>query len=187
MVFVKKKNSACEVMRSIKYISSVIIILILAGSCRKIQMLPDTPYIKFTSFAVIDSTDILGNYCKGGRLKFYFEDGDGDLGLKEAETGATDTTNMFFILYRKTDGVMVEVSDSSDLLRPSNYRIPFMERTGRNQILKGTISVTFLYTFYEPKDSIYIKYDFYIKDRAEHYSDTASTSEIALSVNGIYK
>jgi hypothetical protein len=117
-------------------------------------MLPDEPYIKFSSFAVFDSTDILGNYCKGGRLKFYFEDGDGDLGLDVAEAGVADTTNLFFTLYKKTDGVMVQVSDSGDLLKPSNYRIPYMERTGRNKILKGTISVTFLYTFYESRDSI---------------------------------
>jgi hypothetical protein len=173
-------------MRPIKYIVFFIIIIIIIGSCHKIQILPVEPYIKFTSFAVFDSTDILGNYCKGGRLKFYFEDGDGDLGLKVAEEGGADTTNLFFTLYRKTGGVMVQVPDSGDLLKPSNYRIPFMERTGRNKILKGTISVTFLYTFYEPRDSIFVKYDFYLKDRAEHYSDTVSTSEIALSVNGLY-
>jgi hypothetical protein len=186
VVFVQKKYSTREVMKPIKYTVLIILILILGGSCHKIQMLPDEPYIKFSSFAVFDSTDILGNYCKGGRLKFYFEDGDGDLGLDVAEAGVADTTNLFFTLYKKTDGVMVQVSDSGDLLKPSNYRIPYMERTGRNKILKGTISVTFLYTFYESRDSILIKYNFYIKDREEHYSDTVSTSEIPLSVNGLY-
>jgi hypothetical protein len=80
---------------------------------------------------------------------------------------------------------MAEVPDN-DLLKPSDYRIPYMERTGRNKILKGTITVSFLYTFYEPKDSSIIRYDFYIKDRALNVSDTASTSEIELSINGLY-
>jgi hypothetical protein len=171
-------------MRSLKY-SALILLALMLGSCHKIIQLPDTPYIKFTSFAVFDTTDILGNICKGGRLKFYFEDGDGDLGLKAAESGETDTSNLFLTLYRKTSGIITEVPDN-DLMKPSDYRIPYMERTGQNKILKGTIDVTFFYQFYEPTDSDIFKYRFYIKDRAENYSDTVFTSEIPLSVNSVY-
>jgi hypothetical protein len=73
----------------------------------------------------------------------------------------------------------------NDLLKPSSYRIPYMERLGQNKILKGTISVTFLYLFYSPSDTI--RYDFYIKDRAQNVSNVASTNEIILSVNNVYK
>jgi hypothetical protein len=59
-----------------------------------------------------------------------------------------------------------------------------MERLGLNKILKGTISVTFLYLFYSPGDTI--SYDFYIKDRALNESNVESTSEVVLSVNDIY-
>jgi len=59
-----------------------------------------------------------------------------------------------------------------------------MERLGQNKILKGTISVTFIYQTYLPTDTI--KYDFYVKDRAENESNVASTSEIVPSVNKIY-
>ena len=171
-------------MRSLKY-SALILVALLAGSCHKIVQLPDTPYIKFTSFAVFDTTDILGNNCKGGRLKFYFEDGDGNVGNNPAESGETDTTNLFLTLYRKTNGVMTEVPDN-DLMKPSGYRIPYMERTGQNKILKGTIAVTFSYTFYNVTDSSIFKYRFFIKDRAENYSDTVYTCEIPLSVNNVY-
>jgi len=158
---------------------------LMLGSCHKIVQLPDTPYIKFTSFTVFDTTDILGNDCKGGRLKFYFEDGDGNLGLDPAETGATDTTDLFLTLYRKVSGVMTEVPDN-DLMKPAGYRIPYMERTGQNKILKGTIAVTFFYEFYTIADSNIFKYRFYIKDRADNYSDTVYTCEIPLSVNNVY-
>ncbi len=74
---------------------------------------------------------------KGGRLKFYFEDGDGNLGLPAPEPGQeNDSTNLFFTLYRMTDGVMDPAPDD-DPLKPSDYRIPYMERTGQNKILKG--------------------------------------------------
>ena len=59
-----------------------------------------------------------------------------------------------------------------------------MVRLGQNKILRGTISVTFLYLFYSPTDTI--KYDFYIKDRALHESNVASTSEIVISTNNVY-
>jgi hypothetical protein len=171
-------------MRRLKF-PVLFLMALMLGSCHKIVQLPDTPYIKFTSFAVFDTADILGNDCKGGRLKFYFEDGDGDLGLNAAESGGTDTTNLYFTLYRKTHGVMTEVPDN-DLMKPAGYRIPYMERTGQNKILKGTITVTFFYEFYNIADSDTFKYRFYIKDRAENYSDTVYTSEIPLSVNSVY-
>ena len=179
-------NIIRESMRVIKYLTMIVLIAIFAGSCRKIQQLPPEPRVDFLSFAVFDTTDILGNSCKGGRLNFYFEDGDGDIGLRTPETGETDTTNLFLTLYRKTNGVMVQVPDN-DIMKPSNYRIPYMERTGQNKILKGTISITFLYLFYSPADTDTVRYDFYIEDRADNFSNTESTSEIALSVNNLYE
>jgi hypothetical protein len=173
-------------MRIFKFIIIIILAAVAFASCVKIQQLPPVPKIEFTSFEVFDTTDILGNDCKGGRLNFYFEDGDGDLGLHPAESAEeSDTTNLFLTLFRKTGGIMAQVPDN-DLMKPSAYRIPYMERTGQNKILKGTISVTFLYLFYVPADNDTIRYDFYIKDRAGNISNTAATSEIALSVNDLY-
>jgi len=169
-------------------ISNTLIVLLLvlaAGSCKKIEQLPAEPSIEFTSFTIFDTTDILGNRTKAGRLKFYFEDGDGNLGLNEpSRIFDVDTTNLFFTLYRKKNGIMVEAPDN-DPLRPSAYRIPYMERIGQNKILKGTISVVFLYMFYNRTDTI--KYDFFLKDRALNESNTESTSEIVISENKVYK
>ncbi len=152
-------------------------------SCTKIEHLSPIPSISYTSFTIFDTTDILGNESKAGRLKFYFEDGDGDIGLKVPSEGQADSTNLFFSLYRKTDGVMVPANED-DPLYPSPYRIPYMERLGQNKILKGTISVTFLYLFYTPADTI--KYEFFLKDRALNESNVASTGEIIISTNDVY-
>lgn len=171
-------------MRRIKYLVIVFAGLLASNGCRKIEQLPAEPSVKFTSFAVFDTTDILGNSEKGGRLKFYFEDGDGNMGLPEPTGADEDTTNLFLTLYRKTNGGMVKVQDD-DPLKPSAYRIPYMTRTGINKVLKGTISVTFVYLFWSPADTI--MYEFYIKDRAENISNVAETCEIVLNVNDIYK
>lgn len=170
-------------MRLIKYLVILSTLFLALGSCRKIEHLSPVPHIEFRSFAVFDTLDILGNHAKGGRLKLYFEDGDGNLGLNTPTGTQTDTTNIFFTLFRKTGGTMAP-APANDPLKPSSYRIPYMERLGQNKIIKGTISVTFLYLFYTPKDTI--SYDFYIKDRDQNESNVASTGEIVLSVNNIY-
>jgi len=170
-------------MGIINKLSIVLIVLIALGSCKKIEQLPDRPLIEFTSFAIFDTIDILGNSAKGGRLKFYFQDGDGNLGLQDPTGNQTDSTNLFFTLFRKTDGKMV-LAPPNDPLRPSDYRIPYMIRLGQNKILKGTISVTFLYLFYSPADTI--KYSFHIKDRAQNVSNEETTAEIIVSENNTY-
>jgi hypothetical protein len=171
-------------MRKIKCLVILLTGLLALNACKKVQQLPASPSVKFTSFAVFDTTDILGNTEKGGRLKFYFEDGDGNVGLPEPSGQSVDTTNLFLVLFRKVNGEMVKAPEN-DPLKPSDYRIPYMVRMGTNQILKGTIAVTFVYLFWSPADTI--RYDFYIKDRADNISNTESTCDVILSVNDVYK
>ncbi len=172
-----------KTMRQLKYPGLVLMTLIALASCRKIQQLSPVPHIEYTSFAIFDTTDILGNKSQGGRLKFYFEDGDGDLGLNAPGIGQGDSTNLFFTLYRKVNGIMVQAQDN-DPLKPSAYRIPYMDRLGQNKILKGTIAVTFIYLTTTPADTI--RYDFYIKDRAQNESNVVSTKEIIPTVPNTY-
>ncbi len=184
VIFVQNRLIAGEIKKSIRYLL-IVIIAVFYGSCTKIQQLPPEPYIEFNSFTVFDTTDILGNTCKGGRLRFYFEDGDGNVGLKPPESTEGDTTNLFFTLFKKVDGIMEQVVDD-DPIKPSSYRIPYMEREGQNKILKGTIYITFIYLFYVPESNDTIRYDFYLKDRDNNYSNEVSTNEIPLSFNGVY-
>lgn len=154
-------------------------------SCEDIQTLPGRPRIEYKNFSIFDTTDILGNSVKGGRLNFYFEDGDGDLGLAApGENLSGDSINLFLKLYRLNDGV-ISPAPGNDPLTPTGFRIPYMIRTGVNRILKGNISVVFLYLFYTTEDTI--RYDFFIKDRAENISNTVSTDTIPIFYNGIYE
>ena len=171
-------------MRKIKIGAFGVLLVFVLFSCGKIETLPAIPSIKFTNFQIFDTIDILGNTAKGGRLKFDFEDGDGNVGLPAPVEGQQqDSTNLFFTLYRVRNGVET-LAAADDPLKPSNYRIPFMEKTGQNKILRGSISVTFLYLFYSESDTI--RYEFYLKDRADNSSNTASTGKISIFVNGIY-
>jgi len=170
----------------IKVVPVYILFSILAlASCGKIETLPPEPRIDYTSFTVFDTTDLLGNEIKEGKLKFYFEDGDGDLGLDVPEENVeSDTINLFVNLFRVNNG-QISPAPVNDPFKPTGFRIPYMERTGQNKILKGDISVIFFYLFYTQEDTI--KYDFYIKDRAGNSSNTASTSLIPVYSTGIYE
>lgn len=164
---------------------TAVILVFSAVSCGEIESLPVTPRIEFTSFEVFDTINYDGTY-KAGRLKFYFEDGDGDIGLHPPVYKFDDSIDLFFTGYRKIRNTFVEITDSLDPVFPYDYRIPYMERLGQNKILKGTIAVTFLYQNYMQVNTDTIKYEFFLKDRAQHYSDTIMTVEIPLSVNGLY-
>jgi hypothetical protein len=160
------------------------LLILLAASCTKVQVLPVVPHITFTDFRIYDTIDMLGNSVKGGTLNFRFEDGDGDIGLQPPTTSQTDSINLFMTLYRQRNGT-VSPAPVNDPFKPTGFRIPYMERPGQNKILKGTIEVDFTYLFYSDQDTI--KYNFFIKDRAGHVSNTDSTSLIPVAVDGTYK
>jgi hypothetical protein len=171
-------------MKSTNYLASFVIILLFIAACSKVQVLPDIPHITYTGFRIYDTTDLLGNIVKGGTLTFHFEDGDGDVGLQQPSDSQTDSINLFLDLFRIKNG-KVNAAPADDPLKPTGFRIPYMDRPGQNKILKGTIEVDFTYLFYETDDTI--KYDFYIKDRAGHVSNVDSTSYIPIAIDGDYK
>jgi len=154
------------------------IIILVPISCKKIQQLPPEPVISFTGFSMFDSTTILGNTHKAGILEFHFEDGDGDIGLAQPypDDPNPDTTNLTFFVYKKGNGLFNEPSDTI------GYRIPYIERIGQNQVLKGTIQITFLYIGYLNSDTIF--YEFFLEDRAGNISNTSQSCEIAFTGEG---
>lgn len=172
------------------YILIAVISLFLLDSCGKIETLSEVPSITFTSFTVVDTTDILGNMNKGGRLKFHFEDGDGDIGteydIETAEYLGVDSVNLFLSLYKKVDGVYALVGED-DILKPSDYRIPYIENEGQVKLLRGDITVAFLYQLYDVASDDTVKYEFYIKDRSDHVSNIETTCDIPLSHNAVYE
>ena len=165
------------------YITLLILALVL-NACEPPRQVSPIPEISFKQFTLFDTIDILGNPTKGGLLEFAFIDGDGDLGLEQPFPGQTDTTNVFFTLFRKVDGTFVEANED-DILNPSDFRIPYIERTGQNKIIEGTVAITLFYLFYELGDTI--MYDFNIEDRAGNLSNTATTCEIYFTLEGSCK
>ena len=170
-------------MKKVKFLIIIFVVAALKTACFQIENVSEIPRVEFISFEIFDSIDYLQNRGKGGRLKFRFEDGDGDIGI--LRTTDNDTTNLKLTLYRKIDGEMQPVTDGNDPLLASNYRIPFLRTIGQSKVVRGTIDVVFFYFFYNQADTI--KYSFFITDRAGNQSNIEYTAEIIVSQNGIYR
>ena len=75
-------------MRMKPWIKLTVILIIVLGivtvSCRRINEYPPEPVIKFTGFdKILKDNDTI---FERGILKFEYTDGDGDLGLEDADT-----------------------------------------------------------------------------------------------------
>lgn len=168
-------------------IKNIALLAVIAGAvaCGKIRQIPPEPHIEFRQLELFDTIEPeLGNPAKAARITFYFEDGDGDIGIGQPIEGEVDTLNLFFTAFTKKDGLFVE-STSSDNVQSTSFRIPYIERTGQNQIIQGTIDIILFYYFFSLDDTV--KYEFYLKDRAGNLSNVEETCEVPFSLLGTCK
>lgn len=153
---------------------------LLAG-CPAPKVLPDVPRVEFQSFILSEEPNPLGTDVLTGRLTFYFEDGDGDIGfyasLDSLSKPDSVNYNLFLTIHEKVNGEYRMV-DTSELDTKPYYRIPPLDREGQNKTLRGEIEVAIEY-FTIDYDTM--KYSFYIMDRAYHRSNTDTTDEIVFN------
>jgi len=168
-------------MKTSTYLIIVSLLCILLTGCPEIQTLPDTPRIEFESFILSEKTDDLGNNILLGELVFLFEDGDGDIGLPQTDSVASEDSlkyNLFLTMFKKIDREYIEVGED-ELGAPLFYRIPYVEpREGQNKTLQGNIKIDFEYPTIEYDT---IRYDFFMYDRARNKSNTVSTTDISFT------
>ena len=146
---------------------ALILFLLLGGfhySCKKKSKYSTIPEITFKSFEKFGADS--------AHLTVYFTDGDGDIGLTQAEDSLF---NFFTIYYQKKNGVF-EVRQPKI---PLNFRIPMLNSSKKSKSLEGDIVITFLNPYYFPTLTMdTIKYEFYLRDRANNESNHEFSSEI---------
>lgn len=171
-----------------KFVSKVLLILLVPVfftfvSCLERIEFPPEPMIKLNGFAkIIDST----GYDNRGIIEIYYEDGDGDIGLTQADTLPPYDYNFIIRYYEKKDSRFEEVfltfynttTQQYDTIN-LNARIPLLTPTGKNKSIKGIIQDTiYINNYSSPYDTV--RFDVYILDRALHQSNTVSTPEILI-------
>jgi hypothetical protein len=148
-----------------------VVLLVFLYSCRKPERFSDIPEIKFINFEefreYLISNDTIIMY--GGTLAFYFQDGDGDIGLDDWMTSPPFDYNFFCNYYEKQYGTFVKI-DSMETIQGKiepfnlNARIPRLSYLPEESI-SGEIYITM--PQYRDSFSEYdtVKLEFYIVDR----------------------
>ena len=151
----------------------------------KIQPVSPVPEIHFKSLkAGLYADTSLGNQLlPGAVLVFSFQDGDADIGVDPSVASDTSlpdsiTYNIFLKPFYKIDSIYYPVKRDTSL-PPPFYRIlydPKLDRVGENKTIKGNISINIIdLPVYDT-----IRYQFYIKDRANHRSNVETTTDIGV-------
>ena len=160
-----------------KYILFGLLTAILHTSCNKTPNYPIEPTIQYTNFKKIPQ----GIKDNKGVLTISFQDGDGDMGLRQQDTVAPynivgDYYYNFFVKYfEKQNGQYVAVP----LPITNNGRIPYIQRNGQRRVAEGDIDMElFINNPFSTYDTI--RYEVYIVDRALHASNTITTPDIII-------
>ena len=169
-------------------------ILFFAFSCKKPIVLPPEPEIEFVSVRTIDTIDSpeLGNRVIYNELKFSLIDGDGDIGNEVYSYNDINYNNTFLKLFKKENGVFSEhkiviyTEDEGELVTDTvvtEYRLPMVPIAGgQDKTLKAHVFLLVAIDLVKlPFDTL--KYELFVKDRADHESNIIETSEIIIPRN----
>lgn len=152
-------------------IALLIIVISSSFSCNRSPQYSVIPYIEFDSIEWIDNSRV--------NLTFYFQDGDGDIGLEgdlQADTLTTDSDYNFFCkYYEKENGEYIYVETAGTL----NARIPPLSYSTPESI-EGTITIErFINNPLSDNNTVCL--EFYIVDRAMNQSNTVRTPDIIIN------
>lgn len=156
-----------------RYFFGVLIFVGALTGCKKPESFPLEPVIKFREFRQ-DSN--------GAVLIFSFTDGDGDVGLDEADTLAPfDKESIFYhnlwcdyYEFQNEEWVLIPLPEDLAFY----YRVPKVEPTGQNPALDGEIELKM--PFYFDPFSPYEKFEFRFRmaDRSLNVSNEERTGTL---------
>lgn len=157
-----------------RLIVPVILLAVFFCSCKQSARFSIIPKIEFVDLEKIANNY---NYDDKANLTFYFQDGDGDIGL-EGNISPSDTLpeqkyNLFINYYEKQNGQFVKIDSINN-----NARIPYLSNNVPESIEGEITYEIYINNYLSPYDTVY--FDFYIVDRALHRSNTVRTPEIII-------
>ncbi|MDD3686212.1 MAG: hypothetical protein PHE56_05535 [Bacteroidales bacterium] len=159
-------------MKSKFFIILSILMLVGIVSCFKPDVYPPEPHIDFVEFVFVDTVDALDNPVLNGTLKFFFVDGDGDIGH---DTTSPIKNTIFIEKFAIRNGQEVLL----DLQIPLEFYVPVFENSDPDMALKGDMFVNDLNEIFPFSDDTII-YKFYIVDRAGNKSNVEETGFLIL-------
>jgi hypothetical protein len=160
-----------------KFTCFIILICIFLGACKKPVQYSEIPEIKFISYEQHqESYDINGEILimDCGTLTYYFQDGDGDLGLDASDLKLPPfntfpySNNFFCDCYEKRNGIFEKII-VPDTMQGFNGCFPRLSKLSKESINGELYHKMVSYHENSPYDTV--KLVFYIVDRALHHSN----------------
>ncbi|MBK5284644.1 MAG: hypothetical protein JJE25_04525 [Bacteroidia bacterium] len=144
------------------------LLMVISFSCKKGNEYPIEPEIKFKSLTTEKDGQGKDIYAT---LTISFTDGDGDI-------GADDGNNNFIVGYYRKQNNIWTLDASYDY----SGRIKVVTSTGKSRALRGDISYD-IDQAVMPQGAVNdtVRFNVYIYDRAQHQSNTVTTSEIVIN------
>ena len=159
-------------------------LLLLFPSCIKEEKYSDIPEIRYQQFTLVYANDTVA-YPFRGILSIYFQDGDGDIGLRAKDTlppfnkDGDYYYNYVIRYFEKRDSAgYTEVI----LNPPYSARLPILNQGYEGKPIKGVIVDTLELDPHPEFDTI--RFELFIYDRALNKSNVLVTPVIALRRQG---
>ncbi len=180
-----------------KYFLSALVIFAMISSCKKDQTFSTTPEVTFDNF--IKYSDAAGVDTAVDFI-FTIKDGDGDIGFLENEFNTScgaDNSNLY-ISYEEKNGagyrpkkIWTQVTDITtncdtniyfDSVQVKfNQRMQYIEPPGNSKSIEATVTYRMDYISALILLNTQGRFQFYIRDRANHISNTAVSTDLLLS------
>ncbi len=163
--------------RLLFFFGMIAAIIAVSAGCIKKEKYPDTPLISMISYTSVFGT---GAYAVEGIITISYQDGNGDIGLREDEkqspfdTGSPYYYNLVISYYEKQKGVFTRIEPYF----PISARIPPLTEGFANEPIKGTITDTIPLNPKPVYDTV--RFELFIYDRALHKSNVVTTPDIIL-------
>ncbi|MBQ3658096.1 MAG: hypothetical protein II956_14840 [Bacteroidales bacterium] len=164
----------------------IIFLISTLYACSKLETYSELPSVEFKQVYLADTVDALGNDVKLQNVTLEVIDGDGNLGLNDADTvddfnaKSLYYNNLFITISEKQNGSYVELQKLSENLK---YRIPYKAPIGQNKYLKAEVRVKIEIPLgYFDYDTI--RYEFFVYDRDLNKSEIAVSCDIPAREHG---
>lgn len=163
-------------------------LVLVLGRCQKPIEYSPIPEIEFDSLAWFTGVDELENESKQVMLVINIIDGDGNIGLQEADTlgphhpDSAFYYNMFINLYEKKQGEYQQI----ELAQPHFFRVPYYEPIGLNKTIKAKIEINWSYPLANIEIYDTIRYDAIFYDRDLQGSNLVVSPDIVVTRDSFY-
>lgn len=157
-----------------KHLAKIALLSTIALGCARDKKFPVIPFVEIEKYTLVGANVDPSTLNEHLALRFYFTDGDGNIGLEDNQTQPPFCNtcdhyyNLYVNVYSKINGVFV-------LNYPYNSRIKNLTPGGQNLSLEGHMDYK-IDIANRLSDTIMV--DFYLEDRALNKSNLERTPEL---------